>query len=68
MTGAKSLSGGIATVNISILQSLNDLVLDNRIKLKVFSLLENDSDRPCFLHQDVKFKGFNGKNYFLLIL
>ncbi len=60
MTGAGSLAGGIAAVNLNLLHALVELTRQVRFRLSVSSLLERDSDRPDFLPDHVAFRGFAG--------
>ena len=61
MTGAAGLCGGIATANLNVLHALVQLVKEVDGRLAVMSLLEQPSDRPGFLPDDVEFHAFAGK-------
>jgi len=67
MTGASATPGGIATCNLNIIYSLIDLLNSKNCRLKIFSLLEKNNDRPQFLPENIQFKSFNG-NRLLYIL
>lgn len=60
MTGACSISGGIATLNLNILRVLIGIAQDRGSGLTIFSFLEKDTSRPDFLPDWVDFKGFQG--------
>ena len=60
MTGASSLPGGIAAVNLNILLALGGWVEEGRIRLRVESLLETDRDRPASLPAAATFRGYAG--------
>lgn len=60
MTGATSLSGGIAAVNLSLLTALVPLAHAGTIRLSVESLLEHEGDRPLILPSWIPFRGHRG--------
>jgi len=60
MSGATSLPGGIAAVNLNMLLALGQWVEEGRIRLRVESLLETERDRPASLPAAATFRGHAG--------
>ena len=58
MTGAQGLFGGIASSNRNVLRALAEVADERGGRLTVYSLLENEKDRPDFLPACVGFRAF----------
>jgi phosphatidylinositol alpha-1,6-mannosyltransferase len=67
MTGACSLPGGIAAVNLSLLTALVRMVESGAIHLTVESLLEDQRDRPPVLPPSIRFRGHRASKRSLAI-
>lgn len=61
ITGASDVPGGIASLNLNILQALAQRAQRGDVQLRVFSYLEESDARPDFLPASVEFRGFGGQ-------
>lgn len=61
VTGTDGIPGGIAALNLNILQAVQEHVEDRREKVTVLSYLDKQTDRPDCLRESVDFRGYDGQ-------
>jgi len=61
VTGTDGVPGGIAALNLNILQAVQEHVQDREGTITVLSYLDKQTDRPDCLEESVDFRGYDGQ-------